>query len=448
MTLIATSKLTVIVGLGVTGLSAARFLQRQHIPFMAMDSRENPPGLDEFKRSFPDITLRLGQFDESILKQANEIVLSPGISLKTPEIINAISAGVDIVGDVELFAREVKQPVIAITGSNAKTTVTSIVGQMAMDAGINAAVGGNIGKPVLDLIGEDADLYILELSSFQLETTLSLKAKVATVLNISADHMDRYNTLADYHHAKQKIYFGAETVVTNRADPLTQPPLAQGVTALSFGLDKPDRHGFGVMKKDGVDFLAYEFKPLLPTTSLQLRGQHNVANCLAALAIGYAAGISIDNMLATLQQFEGLPHRCQWVSSINDVDYINDSKATNVGATLAALNGLSEDSRNIVLIAGGDGKGADFSELKQSVKKAVRLIILIGRDAKQIEAVVNDIVDVLYAETLQAAVSLAKEKAQPGNIVLLSPACASFDMFSSYEDRGNQFIEAVKREAA
>ncbi len=448
MTLIGTSKLTVIVGLGVTGLSAARFLQRQHMPFMVMDSRENPPGLDEFKQSFPDVTLRLGQFDSSILNQANEIVLSPGISLKTPEIVNAVSEGADIIGDVELFAREVKRPVVAITGSNAKTTVTSLVGQMAVDAGVNVAIGGNIGKPVLDLLEENADLYVLELSSFQLETTFSLKAKVATVLNISADHMDRYNSLADYHHAKQKIYFGAETVVTNRADPLTQPPLAQGVTALSFGLDKPDRHAFGVMQKDGIDFLAHEFKPLLSAKSLQLRGQHNTANCLAALAIGYAAGLPTDSMLTTLQQFEGLPHRCQWVSSINGVDYINDSKATNVGATLAALDGLSEGSRNIILIAGGDGKGADFSALKQIVEKTVRLIILIGRDAKEIDVVVNDIVDVLYADTLQKAVLLAKENAQPGNIVLLSPACASFDMFSSYEERGNQFIDAVKREAA
>jgi UDP-N-acetylmuramoylalanine--D-glutamate ligase len=448
MALIASSNLTVIVGLGVTGLATARYLQRRKVRFMAMDSRLNPPGLEQFKQDFPAVSLVLGELDATVLTQANEIILSPGLSLKTPAIAAAVAAGVSVIGDVELFAREVKRPVIAITGSNAKTTVTTLVGQMAKDAGLKAAVGGNIGTPVLDLLAKDVELYVLELSSFQLETTTSLRPTVATILNVSADHMDRYATLAEYHRAKQRIYFGAEKIVLNRADPLTQPPIAQGVTVFSFGLDKPDRHGFGVMHRNNESVLTYEFTPLLSTAELQLRGQHNVANSLAALALGQAAGLPMETMLTTLAQFQGLPHRCQWVATMNQVEYINDSKATNVGATLAALNGFSDKDKNIVLIAGGDGKGADFSALKNSMLQTVRLLILIGRDSARIASVVADAIETIYADSLQAAVQIARQHALPGNIVLLSPACASFDMFNGYEDRGNQFIAAVEKEAA
>lgn len=446
MSLIATSQLTIVVGLGVSGLSAARYLQRRNSRFVAMDSRENPPGLLEFKQLFSDVGLVLGKLDQDLLMQANEIILSPGVSLKTPEIAAAVAAGVSVVGDVELFAREVKQPVIAITGSNAKTTVTTLVGQMAVDAGLKTAVAGNIGRPVLDLLEEDFELFVLELSSFQLETTQSLKPKVATVLNVSLDHMDRYANLAEYHRAKQKIYFGAETVVINRADPLTQPPLAEGVSRLSFGLDKPDRNGFGLMLKGGREYLAHEFKALIAADELQLRGRHNLANCLAALALGQAVDLPMESMLATLKKFAGLPHRCQLVARIEQVDYINDSKATNVGATLAALDGFAGAKPSIVLIAGGDGKDADFSELKQAAKKTLSLLILIGRDARQIGDLLKADVQTIYADSLDEAVHIAKEKAVAGNTVLLSPACASFDMFTGYEDRGNQFIRAVTGE--
>lgn len=446
MTLIVSSKLTVIVGLGVTGLAVARFLQRRHVRFIAMDSRENPPGLAEFTKCFPEVNLMTGQFDESLLTQADEVIVSPGVSLKTPAISAAVRAGVSVIGDVELFAREVKQPVIAITGSNAKTTVTTLVGKMAENAGINASVGGNIGVPVLDLLDNQSDLYIVELSSFQLETTHSLKAKVATVLNVTADHMDRYDDLAEYHRIKQKIYFGADNIVVNRADTLTQPPLAEGVQSFSFGLNIPDRKGFGVITRNGEQQLAYEFKALLASDQLKLRGQHNIANCLAALAIGFAADFSMDKMLSTLKVFEGLPHRCQFVSSINGVDYINDSKATNVGATLAAIKGFAhQDKKNIVLIAGGDGKGADFSPLKTPILNAVRVLVLIGTDAKKIAAIVGDDTFIVYAKSLEAAVSIAKQHAVVGDVVLLSPACASFDMFADYEARGNQFIAATQR---
>ncbi|MGH1439239.1 MAG: UDP-N-acetylmuramoyl-L-alanine--D-glutamate ligase [Cellvibrionaceae bacterium] len=448
MTLIATSQLTVIVGLGVTGLSAARYLKRRGVRFVAVDSRDNPPGLLEFQQLFPEVGISLGKLDQGLLLQASEIIVSPGMSLKIPEIAAAIEAGVSVVGDIELFAREVKVPVIAITGSNAKTTVTTLVGQMALDAGIKTAVAGNIGRPVLDLLEEEFDLFVLELSSFQLETTHTLKATAATVLNISLDHMDRYSNLAEYHRAKQKIYFGAQQVIVNRADPLTQPPLADGIQRLSFGLDRPDRDGFGLIVKEGKEYIAYEFKALLAVNKLQLRGRHNVANCLAALGLGQAINLPMDSMLKTLCDFSGLPHRCQLITTLDQVEYINDSKATNVGATLAALEGFAQDKPSIVLIAGGDGKDADFSELKTAIQKTVRLLILIGRDAQKIADIVQHDVQIIFADSLYSAVDVAKNNAKQGDTVLLSPACASFDMFSGYEERGREFISAVIGEAA
>ncbi len=457
MTLIASTQLTIILGLGVTGLSVARFLSRQKTKFMVIDSRENPPGLNDFCNEFSEVNYVVGKLDSELLSIASEVIVSPGIDLKTPEIAALIDAGVSVIGDIELFAREVKKPVVAITGSNAKTTVTSLVGQMAIDDSVDVAVGGNIGTPVLDLLLKNADLYVLELSSFQLESTFSLNATVSTVLNISEDHMDRYDSLAAYHRAKQRIYFGAKTVVVNRADPLTQPPLAQGVNRISFGLNQPDRNDFGVITRNGIDYLAHEFKPLMPVNKLKLRGSHNVANCLAALAIGYSVGLSLEAMLQTLNNFKGLEHRCQWVATIDEVDYINDSKATNVGATVAAIDGFSAElkgtSRRVVLIAGGESKGADFTPLIKSLRGNVSTIILIGIDAQRInDAIIAenmaDRFNTVYAKSLRDAVHIAKDNAKQKDIVLLSPACASFDMFKSFEDRGNQFTVTVKELAA
>jgi UDP-N-acetylmuramoylalanine--D-glutamate ligase len=462
MTLIASSKLTIILGLGVTGLSVARFLSRQQTPFIVMDSRKTPPAYDAFCKEFDGVKCILGGLDTELLSIASDIIISPGIDLKIPEVVAAIGAGANVIGDIELFSREVhraevKKPIAAITGSNAKTTVTSLVGQMAKDAGVNVAIGGNIGTPALDLLLKDADLYVLELSSFQLESTFSLNATVSTVLNISEDHMDRYEALADYHRAKQKIYFGAETVIVNRADPLTQPPMAQGVSRLTFGLNRPDRHGFGMISKNNKNYLAHEFKALMPADELQLRGRHNVANCLAALAMGYALKLPINSMLETLKKFKGIVHRCQWVATVNGVDYINDSKATNIGATVAAINGFSDDAnvastandKKIILIAGGQAKGADFSVLVKGLKNNVSTIVLIGVDAKLIElaivdAGISDSINIVYADTLDKAVHLAQANASQNDIVLLSPACASFDMFANFEDRGNQFVEIVE----
>lgn len=449
MSLIATSQLTVIIGLGVTGLSAARFLQQKNKRFLVMDSRENPPNFEMFKQEFPGVTCILGHLDEDVLSSAEEIVISPGMSLKTPELQKVIELGIAVIGDIELFARYVNKPVIAITGSNAKSTVTTLVGEMAESCGLKVAVGGNIGVPVLELINDTAvDLFVLELSSFQLETTYSLKPQVATVLNISEDHMDRYDSLMDYYRAKQRIYHNADNLVVNRQDPLTKPPLANDRQVWSFGNNNSDRYGFGLKQEGEQWFLTYEFTSLINVDELLIKGKHNYVNALSALAIGKAAGFEFEGMLSALRAFKGLPHRCEYVGTVNNVVYINDSKATNVGATLAALEGFGEEPANIYLIAGGESKGADFSPLKSVVVKVVKAVVLIGVDAELIQQSLSENTTYYHAATMSEAVKIAADHAQLNDIVLLSPACASFDMFSGFEDRGNSFKQSIQELAA
>lgn len=443
--LIATNSITAIVGLGVTGLSVARFLEREGRTFVMLDSRENPPQLQAFLTEFPTAAIELGPLNIETLCAASDIVLSPGLALTDPAIQAALAAKVPVVGDIDLFAKNAKAPIIAITGSNAKSTVTTLVGLMAERAGINVGVGGNIGIPALDLLqGDGHDLYVLELSSFQLETTKRLAAKVATILNVSLDHMDRYDGLPQYHGAKQRIYFGAEQVVVNRADALTQPPLMDNVPRTSFGLNNADFKQFGVSKQDDGDYLSWQFQPLLAISELKIRGSHNVENALAALALGKAAGIPMDAMLETLRDFSGLAHRCQWLANINDVDYYNDSKGTNVGATLAAIDGLAAADSKLILIAGGVGKGADFKPLANSLAKHCRALVLIGADANKIAEITPANVTVEFADSLPDAIDAAARLAQSGDSILLSPACASFDMFSGFEQRGDVFAEKVK----
>lgn len=443
MELIANNKMTAIVGMGITGQSVARYLSGKGLPFVWLDTREQPPMLDELKAEYPHLKFETGELSADTLCAVSEIVLSPGICPELPTLLQAHQEGVSIVGDIELFLREADAPIVAITGSNAKSTVTTLVGDMAMADGKAVGVGGNIGVPVLELLQKPADLFVLELSSFQLETIGKLGAKVATILNISEDHMDRYESLAHYHRAKQKIYFGAEQVVVNRADPLTSPPIADGVKRYSFGLNRPDRDGFGLIQKNGEEWLAFEFNGLMPASDIRMPGRHNIENALAAMALGYAAGLSIDAMLETLKVFKGLPHRCEWVAEHQGVNFYNDSKGTNVGATLAALNGLAKLEGCIVLIAGGVGKGAEFGDLKQPLSKA-RGLVLIGEDAQKIAAAVDDAVTIVYADSMADAVEKAIQLAQSGDDVLLSPACASFDMFSGFEARGQAFVEAVE----
>jgi UDP-N-acetylmuramoylalanine--D-glutamate ligase len=456
----ANNKFTVVVGLGITGLSVARFLRREQRPFMLMDSRSNPPNQSIIATEFPDVPCITGGLDADLLKSADEIVVSPGLSLQTPAIKQAAANGVKVIGDIELFARyNAKQnaviPIVAITGSNGKSTVTTLVGQMARDAGISVAVGGNIGTPVLELLAAEKQnrLYVLELSSFQLETTYSLKAEVAVVLNVSADHMDRYDSLQEYALAKQKIYQNAKWSVSNRQDNLAQPSRPTSAGALSFGLDEPpNADGFGLSIINDRKFLTHGCEPLMPVAELFLQSGHNYANILAALAIGSALDIPMDVMLSTVKNFRGLRHRCEYVLTHQQITYINDSKGTNVGATEAAIKGFGREcidrGTKIVLIAGGDGKNADFSPLLPVFKQYLRALIVIGKDADRFLAMVDSVMPCQRVYSIADAIAAANIYALAGDVVLLSPACSSLDMFAGFEDRGDQFVQAVYKVAA
>ncbi|SIT09477.1 UDP-N-acetylmuramoyl-L-alanine--D-glutamate ligase [Neptunomonas antarctica] len=466
MSLITSDQLKVVIGLGQTGLSCARYLAKKGLRFALVDTRDNPPNLDEIKTEFVGIDIRLGELDAVYLMQASELILSPGVSQQLPAIKAAVAGGVALIGDIDLFCREVSAPIVAITGSNAKSTVTTLVGEMAKTAGIDVGVGGNLGTPVLDMLtaGEQS-LYVLELSSFQLETVHDLRAQVATVLNISPDHLDRYEGMQGYYQAKHRVFRGCRSAVENRDDALTHPLLPKGVELVGYRLSKPDLKVFGLIDEAesgsdvAVEWLAIGNQKLMRSCDIKMPGRHNVANALAALALGRAVNIPMDAMLDTLKIFGGLEHRCQWVAKKNDLTFYNDSKGTNVGATVAALDGLGAGlvaGQRIVLIAGGDGKGADFDDLIVPVNRYVRAVVLIGQDAGKIRATLSDNQGAVKAEgmaktsanirlenTLESAVQRAVNVALPGDIILLSPACASFDMFKGYADRGHQFVAAV-----
>lgn len=443
--LIASDQFRIVVGLGKSGMSLVRHLASRGLPFAVADTRANPPELATLQALYPDVEVRCGELDVEFLCRASELLVSPGLPISTPALQVAAARGVKLSGDIELFAREAKAPIIAITGSNAKSTVTSLVGEMAKAAGRKVAVGGNLGTPALDLLDDGAELYVIELSSFQLETTDRLNAEVATCLNISEDHMDRYDGLPAYHQAKHRIFRGARQVVVNRDDRLSRPLVADELPTWSFGLGKPDFKGFGLFEENGEKYLAFQFDALMPASQLKIRGAHNQSNALAALALGHAVGLPFDSMLDTLRRFTGLDHRCQWVGERKGVSYYDDSKATNVGAALAAIDGLGSDiDGELILIAGGEGKGADFSALHGPVAHQCREVILIGHDAELLAATLEGAAPIHRAETLQAAVQLAATLAKPGDAVLLSPACASFDMFENFEDRGRQFAAAVR----
>jgi len=390
------------------------------------------------------VEVRCGELDVEFLCRADELYVSPGLALATPALQQAAARGVKLSGDIELFARNAKAPIVAISGSNAKSTVTTLVGEMAAAAGKRVAVGGNLGTPALDLLSDDIELYVMELSSFQLETTDQLSAEVATVLNVSEDHMDRYSGLPAYHLAKHRIFRGARQVVVNRQDALSRPLIGEGVPCWTFGLNRPDINGFGLREENGEKYLAFQFENLMPVSELKIRGAHNQANALAALALGHAAGLPFEPMLAALRSFAGLVHRCQWVRELDGVSYYDDSKATNVGAALAAIEGLGADiNGKLVLIAGGDGKGADFSALQAPVATHCRAVVLLGRDAELLAVTFGDSVPLIRVKTLEEAVQRAAELALEGDAVLLSPACASLDMFKNFEERGRLFAQAV-----
>ena len=443
---------TVIVGLGTTGLSVARYLAKQERDFAVVDSRENPPCADDmFALNDKETSHHFGDFKTPLLTNAKQLVVNPGIAITTPEIVDSKKAGAEVVGDIELFCREINetQPVIAITGSNGKTTVTTLLDLMAKQSGVNVGTGGNIGTPALDLLSDKkTELFVLELSSYQLETTPSLQTLAAVILNISEDHLDRYdNDIEQYAQAKALIYNNCQHLIYNREDEFSSRFAQQAKKdqdILSFGLDKPSTGQYGLQVQDDVEWLAKGEELLMPVAEVKQVGRHNLANSLAALALGEMAGFAMKDMLHVLREFAGMEHRTQWINEINRINFYNDSKGTNVGATLSALSGLSGKT---VLIIGGQGKGADFLPLQNVITEKARAVILIGEDAAKIAAIVDDTIPQAFANSMQEAVTKAYEladKAASDN-VLLSPACASFDMFENYIKRGIAFIEAVQQ---
>ncbi|POP53550.1 UDP-N-acetylmuramoyl-L-alanine--D-glutamate ligase [Zhongshania marina] len=442
MSLIASDNRRIVIGLGKTGLSIARYFSKQGLSFAVADSRKAPPGLEQFQSEFPNIELSLGEFTVDQFLSATELVVSPGISLADPAIAAAKANGVEVSGDIEWFCREAAAPIVAITGSNGKSTVTTLVGEMAACAGRKVAVGGNLGTPALDLLSDTVELYVLEMSSFQLERCASVGAEVATVLNVSEDHLDHHGSLIHYHQAKHRIFRDCKQVVINRDDALSTPLIPDDVIRWSFGLGRSDFRAFGLIEKDGEQYIALAREALLPVAAMKIAGSHNVSNVLAALALGSAVGLPMPSMLTAIVDFKGLEHRCEFVAEVSGVRYYNDSKGTNVGAAVSALRGLA-GSGKVILIAGGIGKGADFNPLMDALAEAGRAAVFIGEMAAPMMAMLDSRIPAIISESMFEAVKVAANYAVPGDVVLLSPACASFDMFSNYEHRGREFSSSV-----
>jgi len=453
-------KKVLVLGLGDTGLSCARWLAARGAQVSVADSRAAPPQSPHLAELLPQVPVHTGPFDDALLQATELLVVSPGVPLTEPAVARAIAAGIEVAGDIELFARAIRalntqrehpMRVIAITGSNGKSTVTAMCGDMCRMAGLTTCVAGNIGLPVLDALYEieqglapTPQVWVLELSSFQLETTSSLNATAATVLNLSEDHMDRYPDMEAYAAAKARIFSGDGVQVLNRDDARTLAMALPGRRVVSFGLDRSPRdENFGLCE----DELCLGGDMLMPLSALSVNGLHNAVNALAALALTRALGLPMEALLRGLIHFKGLPHRVEKVAEIGGVTYFDDSKGTNVGATEAALYGMG--ARKAVVILGGDGKGQDFSPLKAAVEANARAVLLIGRDAPLIEAAIaGSGVETHRVATLPEAVELAQRLAQPGDAVLLSPACASFDMFRNYLHRAEVFVDAVQKLAA
>jgi UDP-N-acetylmuramoylalanine--D-glutamate ligase len=436
----------VVVGMGSSGYSAVRYLLAGGTRVAVTDSRAAPPELTRLSALGDQITMRTGGFDCSLLEHADLVVVSPGVALSGPFFDAARARGLPMVGDIELFARAVRAPVAGITGTNGKSTVTTLLAQMAQKSGLRIAAGGNLGAPALDLLDGAMQLYVLELSSFQLETTESLALATATVLNITPDHLDRYPDVRSYAAAKARIFRHCDVAVINLDDPLVAAMLSSGQRHLSFSLRADVGADFALGRRDDADWwLMRADQPLLALSHMKITGLHNAANALAALALGEALGLPRASCVQALREFAGLPHRAQWVGEINGVRYINDSKGTNVGATLAAVAGMSGP---LILIVGGDGKGQDFAPLRAAFAGKVREVVLIGRAADALGRALNGISQTHPATTLDEAVDIAARLAQPGDTVLLSPACASLDMFRDYAHRGSVFTAAVQRRSA
>jgi UDP-N-acetylmuramoylalanine--D-glutamate ligase len=436
---------SVVVGLGKTGASCVRYLIKRGDRVSATDSRRTPPGLAELGELAASVDLRLGGFDQSLLEGASQVLMSPGVSLEEPIALAARARGIEVLGDVELFARAVQAPVIGITGTNGKSTVTTLVARMAAAAGRQVLAGGNLGEPALDLLERPKpDLYVLELSSFQLETTTSLVLQAAVVLNVSADHLDRYPSVEAYAGAKSRIFARASTVVLNADDPWVMAMRdtryrSNAARTVTFSIHQSSAD-FSLLRSGAQVFLARRGEKLLDIARMKISGMHNAANALAALSLGEAVGLPMPAMIEALESFPGLPHRSSWVADVGGVRFIDDSKGTNVGATIAAVEGMAGP---LVVIAGGEGKGQDFRPLAAAFRGKVREAVLIGKDAPAIAAALEGSCETRNAASMEAAVAEARRAARSGDTVLLSPACASFDMFRDYGHRGDMFAAAV-----
>lgn len=441
--------LTAIIGLGVTGYSCLRYLAGRR-PLVVLDTRDAPPNADAAVREHGDVTFVFGADCEAFdFGGVVEVIVSPGVGLDHGLVQRALAAGATVQSDIDLFLDAVEAPVYAITGTNGKSTVTALVGHLLQALGRNPGVGGNLGEPALDLLAVPRDCYVLELSSFQLERLRAHRFAAATILNVTEDHLDRHGDMAAYAAAKQRIYLGAERAVVNRCDALTLPSVAVA-QQVSFGPDAPAQGHWGLVRHLDATWLACGSTRLLPAAELPIAGAHNAQNVLAALAMVAPAAVlddpaQRDRLIAGVRGFRGLAHRCQAVADIGGVRYVDDSKATNVGAALAALEGLGEAGRrSLILIAGGDGKGADFRPLAPAVTRFVKALVLIGRDAGRMAAELAGTAPVERASDMTEAVRKAAGLAVPGDTVLLAPACASLDMFRNFAARGEAFAAAVE----
>ena len=439
-----TQPLDLVVGLGATGLSFARYLKRHGIDAVFFDTREAPPGIDALEALWPDAELVTG--DIKLQKRFQRLLVSPGITDSHPLLGKARKKKIEVVSDIELFAREAARPFVAITGSNGKSTVTTLIYHMCEAAGRRALAGGNLGEPALDLLEREApDVYVLELSSFQLQRTHTLPAAVAVLLNVSPDHLDWHADEDEYRRAKYRIFREAAAAVVNRSDDKAVAAAAHCERVLSFGSDEPADGQYGIRVDEGERYLARGDTLLLSARDLALYGLHNQQNALAALAAGELLGLDMESMLQVLVEFPGLPHRMQFVAHVGGVDYVNDSKATNVAAAVASIESVDG---SLVLVAGGDGKGGDFAPLGQAVEGKLRGAVLIGRDAEKIAHALDTVMPVHFAENMDAAVHMAATCAEAGDTVLLAPACASLDQYKNYMARGDAFraaVEALKR---
>jgi UDP-N-acetylmuramoylalanine--D-glutamate ligase len=433
-----------VLGLGDTGVSCIRWLASRGAVIRAADSRASPPGLGEVRARYPQVDARAGSFGEALLEGMDAVVASPGVALREPVLQAAARRGIEILGDVEIFAREVrsgKARVIGITGTNGKSTVTALTGEMARAAGLETVVAGNIGLPVLDALDQEGepDLYVVELSSYQLETTSSLELEAATMLNLTQDHMDRYDSMEDYARAKERIFLHAKRRVVNRDDAWSRAMGDAG--AFSFGLSQPRVNDEWGLDQSRTHILRGDVE-IVDLGDMAITGLHNAANAMAAHALASTLVLPPRALQQALHEFTGLPHRVELVARAKGVSFFDDSKGTNVGASVAALEGFRE---RVVLIAGGDGKGQDFAPLAPAVKAHARAVVLIGRDAPALAAaLVHADVPLANATSMQEAVEASYALAHSGDAVLLSPACASFDMFRNYAHRGDVFAESAR----